>query len=98
MYVVTVHFTIDLTRFDTFMELMHQQADNSIRLEEGCHQFDVVTDPSKPGEVFLYELYTDRAAFDTHLESEHFFRFFNTTEPVVLTKTVFNWTTCYQPK
>ena len=31
MYVVTVHFTIDLTRFDTFMELMHQQADNSIR-------------------------------------------------------------------
>jgi len=38
--------------------------------EEGCHRFDVCL--GADGEVFLYELYADAAAFDLHLRSAHF--------------------------
>lgn len=32
-------------------------------------------DPGRPNEIFLYELYTDRAAFEAHLASDQFVAF-----------------------
>ncbi len=54
------------------MPLMLANARTSLRDEDGCHQFDVATDPARTHEVFLYEIYTDRAAFEAHLASVHF--------------------------
>jgi quinol monooxygenase YgiN len=72
MYVVIVDFTLKPGKADLFMPLMTENADRSLTDEEGCHQFDVCTDPDNPETVFLYELYTDRAAFDLHLAAPHF--------------------------
>ena len=72
MYVVTVTFTLHDGCAASFMPLMQAQAKNSVTLEEGCHYFDVVHQVDDPNTIFLYELYTDRAAFDDHLKSNHF--------------------------
>ena len=72
MYVVTVTFTLHENCADAFMPLMQAQAENSVKLEDGCHYFDVVHQADDPNTVFLYEIYTDRAAFDIHLKSYHF--------------------------
>ena len=72
MYVVTVTFTLHENCAETFMPLMQAQAENSVRLEDGCHYFDVVHQADDPNTVFLYEIYTDRSAFDIHLKSNHF--------------------------
>ena len=91
MYVVCVTFEIASGKMVDFMPIMRKQAANSVELESGCHQFDVCTDPEHPNEVFLYELYDDRAAFDAHLESEHFRSFDAIVSKMVLSKSVRTW-------
>ena len=88
MYAVVVTFTIKPDDFDAFMPLMHNNARVSLSDEAECHQFDVLTDPDQPNEVLLYELYTDAAAFDVHLASDHFKRFNAETADMVAAKTV----------
>ena len=75
MYVVTVTFTLSEGAPEPFMALMRAQAQNSLELEAGCHQFDVCADPADPRTVYLYELYSDEAAFQVHLASDHFKQF-----------------------
>jgi quinol monooxygenase YgiN len=58
-----------------FLPLMRDNAATSLRDETGCHLFDIATDPGRPDEVFLYELYTDAEAFRLHLLSAHFAAF-----------------------
>ncbi len=62
----------------------------SVEREPGCLRFDVLT-PTEDGgapQVFLYEIYRDRAAFDLHLESEHYKAFDASTRGLVSRKTV----------
>jgi autoinducer 2-degrading protein len=75
MYVVIVEFTIDAAHVDDFRERVQQQARDSLAKEAGCHVFDVCIDPQSPERVLLYEVYSDAAAFDTHLASAHFLDF-----------------------
>lgn len=72
MIAVLVDFEVAPDKVDAFLVLMRQQAENSVSKEADCVQFDVCTDPASPNSVFLYEVYTNRAAFDVHLASDHF--------------------------
>lgn len=71
-YAVVVTFVIKPDKIRAFLPLMRSNARTSLTVEARCHQFDIATDPDRPNEVFLYELYEDRAAFDAHLASPHF--------------------------
>ncbi|WP_029057259.1 putative quinol monooxygenase [Stappia stellulata] len=88
MFAVVVTFRIVPEKMQTFLPLMLENARASRTNEKGCHQFDVATDAARPDEVFLYELYTDRAAFDAHLESAHFRAFDAETSSMIAEKTV----------
>ncbi|MEP2642277.1 putative quinol monooxygenase [Roseobacter sp.] len=88
MFAVTVTLHITPAHWDTFVPLMAQNAARSLADETGCHQFDVATDPAHPHEMFLYELYTDAAAFDVHLNTAHFKTFDTSTAHMIADKTV----------
>lgn len=88
MYAVVVSFHIQADRVADFMPLMLANARQSRLDEPGCLQFDVCTDPDRPGQVFLYELYSDRAAFDAHLASAHFQTFDRAVAAMIASKTV----------
>lgn len=72
MFAVIVTFRVLPGYFGRFLPLMEENARKSLSLEPGCRVFDVCTDPDRPDEIFLYELYDDAEAFQTHLESAHF--------------------------
>ncbi|MFT7533930.1 MAG: autoinducer 2-degrading protein [Gammaproteobacteria bacterium] len=75
MYVVTVIFKIESEFSEQFLNRVKQQAKDSINNESECHVFDVCVNPEQSDSVFLYEVYSDRSAFDTHLNSAHFLSF-----------------------
>ena len=75
MYVVTVEFTINPGFIERFRERVQQQAGDSLAGEPDCHVFDVCVDAHREEIVFLYEVYSDRSAFDVHLNSVHFVDF-----------------------
>ena len=72
MFAVVVTFEIKPGAMPSFLPAMTDNAQTSLASEPECHRFDVCTDQTRPNEVFLYELYSDRAAFDAHLASAHF--------------------------
>jgi quinol monooxygenase YgiN len=43
-----------------------------LKEEPGCLRFDICTDPERPGDVMLYEVYTDADAFPAHMGTRHF--------------------------
>lgn len=91
MFAVTVTFVVKKEHIDKFEEVMKTQATNSLTREVGCHHFDVCFDPSDRSRVFLYELYTDKAAFDTHLKTDHFLNFDATVKDMLVSKTAETW-------
>ncbi|MEQ8505248.1 MAG: antibiotic biosynthesis monooxygenase family protein [Rhodospirillales bacterium] len=69
-----VEFGVKAERRQDFLALMRSHAKMTLDSEPGCEQFDVL-DPAahngggESGSVFLYELYTDQAAVDAHMNS-----------------------------
>lgn len=47
----------------------------SLKLEADCHVFDVCVDTERENFVLLYEVYTDRGAFEVHLGTRYFLDF-----------------------
>ncbi len=88
MFAVVVTFQIAPGQMAAFLPRMRANAAASLRHEPGCHRFDVCTDPARPDEVFLYELYTDQAAFDAHLATDHFKAFDAEAGPMIAGKSV----------
>lgn len=96
MFAVTVRFEIKPESAEAFLDLVRQNARASVRDEPGCHQFDVCVDAEHPSEVFLYELYDDRAAFGAHMTTTHFISFDAAIGPLVLSKDVRTFAEVYQ--
>ena len=88
MFVITVKFVIHEKDIDKFKTRILQQARDSLELEKDCHEFDVCHDPNDQNVVFLYETYTDKDAFDIHLQSDHYLAFNEEVTPWVREKIV----------
>jgi quinol monooxygenase YgiN len=88
MFAVVVHLSLHEGTAEDFLPLLHTNARASLDNEPGCHRFDVVTDTARPEDVFLYELYTDAAAFDAHLATAHFKTFDAACGPLIADKTI----------
>ena len=81
---VTVEFTLRPGTLDAFLYLVQANAASSVADEPGCLRFDVLLPAGGSGpDVFLYEIYTDRAAFDHHVTTSHFLTFDEATAPMV---------------
>ncbi|MEO1238122.1 MAG: putative quinol monooxygenase [Pseudomonadota bacterium] len=92
MYVVTVRFTIEDSVLADFMPLMQEIARRSLAVEPGCHRFDVCQDPDGPQDIFLYEIYTDEAAFAVHKTMPHYAAFTERTAAMITEKSVQTYT------
>lgn len=87
-FVITVDFLLHTGALDPFLALIKDNARKSLELEPGCHRFDVLVQKGMPDHILLYEIYTDRAAFDVHLKSAHFAAFNKASAPYVREKKV----------
>ena len=91
MFAVTVLLEVDDRHLSEFMEAMRAQARNSLELEKDCRRFDICVDAGDRRRVFLYEIYTDKAAFDAHLKTDHFVGFDRRVKDWLVSKKVECW-------
>ena len=86
---VLVAFSVRPEAHAAFQRLVMDNAAASLSKEPGCQQFDVlVPEKGLAGDLVLYEIYDDAAAFDAHLRSDHYRAFDRAAAPMALTKTV----------
>ena len=88
MYVITVLFSIKPEHTLKFLPAIVANARTSVAEESGCRQFDVCVSDRDSNDVFLYEVYDSKAAFDAHLASAHFRQFNESTAAWVSGKVI----------
>lgn len=71
-YVIIAEFALKPESRDRFLELVRENAKESLHNEKGCRRFDVCVPRDGSAQVFLYEIYDDEAAFDAHIATGHF--------------------------
>jgi len=91
MYVIAVEFTINNEFVSQFRDRVQQQAEDSLTNESECHQFDVCFDLDDKTKCFLYEKYTNEAAFEVHRSTDYFSSFAAEVEPWVASKELKVW-------
>lgn len=91
MFVITVVFECHSEHRESFAAALKMQASNSVTKEPDCLVFDVCNDPAAPNRFFLYEVYSDEAAFELHLKSDHFLDFDQKVADMVVSKEVGRW-------
>lgn len=91
MLAVTVHFRIKPDHTQDFRTAVLRQATNSLTNEPQCRQFDVCFDSEHPQDVFLYEVYDDPAAFESHRQMPYFAEFGATVADWVDSKELRTW-------
>ena len=91
MHVISVVFKVKPEAVEDFCVAVQRHAKNSLEKEEGCRRFDVCIDESRPDTVFLYEVYSDQAAFEQHRESEHFADFGEIAAPMLASREIQSW-------
>lgn len=82
-FVVLAEFRIKEGQRDAFLALAHNDANESLANESGCHQFDVLVPEESGNTVVLHEVYTDRAAFEKHMTMPHYQPFKDGTDPLL---------------
>ena len=71
MYVLTVELEIIPENSEDFREVIERQAKTSVEREDGCLTFDVWRSQDEPNRFLLHEIYSDREAFDIHMDQQH---------------------------
>ena len=98
-FAVTVRLDVIETDLSAFLRAIRANAAQSVAAEPGCRRFDVLIPEQAPaGRVLLYEIYTDRAAFEQHLRSDHFRDFDAATRSMVRSKVVDVFSVTEHPK
>ncbi|WP_110971006.1 putative quinol monooxygenase [Pseudomonas huaxiensis] len=88
MYSLLLKTQLQPGSLEQFMDAMSVNAARSVRDEPGCLVFDVVRDRSAPDLVWLYEVYTDEAAFEAHLLTPHFLASRPLVDPLIVRQEV----------
>jgi quinol monooxygenase YgiN len=88
LFAIVVDFYLKQGARSEFRRLIDENAEASVRTEQGYLQFDVLEPEGEGDRVMLYEIYTDKAAFDAHLRTEHFQTFAGASEALCLQKKV----------
>ncbi|WP_375737642.1 putative quinol monooxygenase [Pseudomonas boanensis] len=86
MYCLLLKTQLKPGSLDEFMDAMRINAAASVRDEPGCLVFDVLQDCSDPDLVWLYEVYTDEAAFEAHMLTPHFLASRPLVNPLILSQ------------
>ncbi len=81
-YVNAVDLDIVPTELDQFMAAIKENAAATVQ-EPGCREFNITVLESNPNHVFLYEVYDDEAALQSHRATEHFKKYMATVANMV---------------
>ncbi len=80
LYVVHAPLLVQDDRIDDFINALCLDAIASVNEEQGCLRFDVFQNKENPSELYLYEVYVNESAFDSHVATPHFEEWFETTK------------------
>ncbi|MGB6153341.1 MAG: putative quinol monooxygenase [Pricia sp.] len=68
---------------DAYISILKEEAEASVRLEPGVICIFPIFQKENPSQIRLLEIYADKAAYESHLQSPHFKHYKESTLPMV---------------
>lgn len=81
MYVIIAPIQIREGAREQTLEALIPNARAAVETEPGCLRFDVIQDAGDPNRVWVYEIYVDEAAFNHHIQTDHYRKAIETIGP-----------------
>ncbi|MGF1697862.1 antibiotic biosynthesis monooxygenase [Vibrio kyushuensis] len=72
MYCIIVKNRVKPENEQRYKSIMTENAQASVRNEEGCYQFDIIQDKETPDTFYLYEIYSNTEALQLHKQTPHY--------------------------
>jgi quinol monooxygenase YgiN len=85
-YVRLAELEIDPAQLDAFKAAVIEGVQGAVHSEPGVLALYAVYEKDNPNRVRVFEMYTDAAAYATHLETPHFKKFRAATDNMVLSR------------
>lgn len=83
MKIRIAELTIDTAYVEEYKAILKEEAEASVRLEEGVLCIFPMYQQKQPTEIRLLEIYADEAAYQAHLKTPHFLHYKTTTQKMV---------------
>ena len=80
MYVVISSRPVKAGYKEQFVKELVEVARISVNEEPGCLRLDVIQDGADPNRVWVYEVFKDRAALQTHIQLPHYIKYQEATK------------------
>jgi (4S)-4-hydroxy-5-phosphonooxypentane-2,3-dione isomerase len=87
VYINAVDLDINPADMPKFIELIKENGAAAVK-EPGCREFNITVLAKDPNHVFLYEVYENEAALNTHRGTDHFKKYAAATANMVAKRDV----------
>ena len=71
LFIIHAPLLVSPDRVKDFIDALRLDAIGSINEEPGCLRFDIYQNRENPTELYLYEVYVNKDAFDYHTRTPH---------------------------
>jgi quinol monooxygenase YgiN len=88
LYVQIAALEIHASQVAAYRLAVEDQANAAIAKEPGVLALNAVANKDDPTRITVFEIYRDRAAYESHLKAEHFLRYKATVEAMVKSLTL----------
>jgi quinol monooxygenase YgiN len=85
-FIRVAELQIHPAQLEAFAAATREVGQASVNLEEGCLALYAVADKDNPAFVRVFEVYRDPAAYQAHLQTPHFKKFRDSTNPMVTSR------------
>ena len=82
LFINAVFLDINPADMPKFMQAIKENGAASVK-EPGCRTFNIHVSAKDPNQVFLYEVYDNAAALESHRQTAHFKKYAATTKDMV---------------
>ena len=82
LFINAVFLDVNPADMPKFMEAIKENGAASVK-EPGCRTFNIHVSAKDPNQVFLYEVYDNAAALESHRQTAHFKKYAATTKDMV---------------
>jgi autoinducer 2-degrading protein len=87
VYINAVDLVVIPSEMPKFLEAIKENGANAVK-EPGCREFNITVMANNPNHVFLYEVYDNEAALNTHRQTEHFKKYQAATANMIADRNV----------
>jgi len=83
-YINAVDIDVVPGQIENYLAALKENGAGAVQTEPGCREFNITVSQSDPNHVFIFEVYDNAAALDSHRQTDHFKKYAATTKDMVV--------------